>query len=60
MLIEVYSAGSRSPVNSNLFDEKWIKEVGLGRITGNGMRQQYNLGSAIRGQFKEFFERIPD
>lgn len=60
MLIEIYSAGSRAPVNSNLFDEKWIKEAGLGRITGNGMRQQYNLGSAIRSQFKEFFERIPD
>lgn len=58
MIIEIYSSGSRSPVNSNILNEAWVEEVGLGRITGNGMRQQFNLGTHIRNTHLKFFEKI--
>ena len=58
MIIEIYAAGSRAPQLKNRLDESWIDEVGLGRLTANGMRQQFNLGLQVRTKFLTFFELI--
>jgi len=60
MIVEIYSSGSRAPVNSNLLNESWVEKIGYGRITSNGMRQQYNLGAHIRNTYSELFNRIVD
>lgn len=58
MLIEIYTPGSGAPVRDNLLKEDWIKEVGNGHLSGNGMRQQYNLGAEMRKTYETFFNQI--
>ena len=60
MIFEIYSSGSRAPVNSDLFNESWVEKVGPGRITPVGMRQQYNLGAAVREKFQKLISNIVD
>lgn len=58
MVAEIYAAGSRTPLASNFLNETWIKNIGMGRITGNGIRQQYNLGRVMREKYFNLFQYL--
>lgn len=58
MIMEIYKAGSSTPVYGNPFNRDYIKVRGNKSLTEFGMRQHLNLGVDVRKIYKKLFRSI--
>ena len=56
MINSLFRHGARAPIWSKL-DLDWPDKVGMGNLTGVGMRQQFVLGSSIKSMYPSLFDK---
>lgn len=55
-LAELVRHGARTP-NRDYFKDKIFEELGYGKLTGNGQRQQFLLGYQLQVEYPEIFHK---